>query len=226
MDMHSSPSGAAGAAMPMAGPLQSFEQADGHDTSALLRALLANGPRNSRDLLADLERRGATPKQIRRAREKLGVTVQRFGFGNTMRSTWSLPDAIAGGSSADSSADAGRPAGGGRQLRRAAARRSVPASQERLATEVPIAPRPDAHVAGELTEAEANRLTARVEAFKARGLHPDAAARLALDLVLNRDRDTVHAKGSCIECQVSHECSRVRPPQVIHQCWLRRQDTP
>jgi hypothetical protein len=222
MEVHSSPSGAARAAMPMARPMQSSEQAGGHDTSALLRALLENGPRNSRDLLADLERRGATPKQIRRAREKLGVTVQRFGFGNTMRSTWSLPDAIAGASSAD----AGRTVGGGRQLRRATARRSAPVSQERPAAEAPILPRPDAHVAGGLTEAEANRMAARIEAFKARGLHPDAAARLALDLVLNRDRDTVHAKGSCIECQVSHECSRVRPPQVIHQCWLRRQDTP
>ena len=57
-----------------------------------LRTLLAGGPRNSREVLATLSMSQLSAKQIRRAREKLGVLIERAGSGTTMHSTWRLPD--------------------------------------------------------------------------------------------------------------------------------------
>ena len=59
---------------------------------AALRALLAGGPLNSREVLATLGELQLSAKQIRRAREKLGVLIERAGSGTTMHSTWRLPD--------------------------------------------------------------------------------------------------------------------------------------
>ena len=40
------------------------------ETEIILRKLLADGPRNSREVLAELAARGFTAKQVRRARER------------------------------------------------------------------------------------------------------------------------------------------------------------
>lgn len=57
-----------------------------------LRALLAGGPLKSREVLTTLGEGQLSAKQIRRAREKVGVLIERAGSGATMHSTWSLPD--------------------------------------------------------------------------------------------------------------------------------------
>ena len=59
---------------------------------AALRDLLASGPRNSREVLAIMGERQLSAKQIRRAREKLGVLIERAGSGTAMHSTWRMPD--------------------------------------------------------------------------------------------------------------------------------------
>jgi hypothetical protein len=51
------------------------------EPEALLQALLADGPRESRDVLAWMAERGFTPKQVRRAREKQCIVAQRSGCG-------------------------------------------------------------------------------------------------------------------------------------------------
>ena len=56
-----------------------------------LRYLLATGPRNSRLALALLAEKGFTPKQVRGARERLGLVVARSGNGANMSSMWRLP---------------------------------------------------------------------------------------------------------------------------------------
>lgn len=57
----------------------------------IIRALLAEGPRASREVLADLAARGFTPKQVRVARERQGIVTERGGFGQATRTTWILP---------------------------------------------------------------------------------------------------------------------------------------
>lgn len=61
---------------------------------ARLQALLrAAGPAGllSRDATLVMAAEGFTRKVIRRARERLGVVVNRSGFGAAMVSTWMLP---------------------------------------------------------------------------------------------------------------------------------------
>ncbi len=61
---------------------------------ARLRALLRGaGPSGmlSRDAVRVMAAEGFTHKVIRRARERLGVVVNRSGFGAAMVSTWMLP---------------------------------------------------------------------------------------------------------------------------------------
>ena len=58
------------------------------DCEIVLRALLAEGPRNSRDVLAELADRSFTAKQVRRARERQGVVIDRQGFGALAQTIW------------------------------------------------------------------------------------------------------------------------------------------
>ncbi|MGL6160442.1 AAA family ATPase [Microbulbifer sp.] len=57
-----------------------------------LRDVLREGPMPSKQAEAVMKRSGFTDKQIRRAREKLGVVSSRSGFGADLVSYWSLPD--------------------------------------------------------------------------------------------------------------------------------------
>jgi len=73
------------------GPGDPDVQADADECREVIRALLSDGPRLARDVQAACRAEGFTPKQVRGARERLGVTVKRDGFGPGSASRWSLP---------------------------------------------------------------------------------------------------------------------------------------
>jgi hypothetical protein len=60
-------------------------------TELRLRNCLADGPRNSREVIAEMAASGYSAKQVRRARERQGVVARRSGCRGEMRSTWELP---------------------------------------------------------------------------------------------------------------------------------------
>jgi hypothetical protein len=62
----------------------------------LLHTLLLNGPNSSREVLALMAKRQFTPKQVRNARERLGILAERSGNGADMRTTWRLPNGSEG----------------------------------------------------------------------------------------------------------------------------------
>ena len=86
------------------------------ETEIILRKLLADGPRNSREAISELAARGFTAKQVRRARERQGVVMARDGFGPATRTTWRMPMLP----------PAPTPAPGGRQVRASARQQKVP----------------------------------------------------------------------------------------------------
>lgn len=59
-----------------------------------LRDCLADGPRSRQDIRRDGFRLGLTDKALRRARESLGVVVERDDSTKGRPSTWSLPDYV------------------------------------------------------------------------------------------------------------------------------------
>jgi putative DNA primase/helicase len=62
------------------------------EAAAFLRDMLTGGGEvSSRDATQRMKTEGYSDKVIRNAREKLGVTVKRKGFGMSMQSMWSLP---------------------------------------------------------------------------------------------------------------------------------------
>jgi putative DNA primase/helicase len=64
------------------------------DAADFLRDMLAGSIEvTSREVTNRMKSEGFSDKVIRRAREKLGVTVRREGFGKQMQSLWSLPAA-------------------------------------------------------------------------------------------------------------------------------------
>jgi hypothetical protein len=60
------------------------------DAREALEGLLAGGPLARKSVIAAMAGRGFTAKQTRRAREQLGVSMPRSGFGPAMTSVWSL----------------------------------------------------------------------------------------------------------------------------------------
>lgn len=179
----------------------------------VLREALAAGPIASRDVLTLLGAQGLTPKQLRRARERLGVVVERSGSGKSMRSVWRLPEA-------------------GERVGESAAPRS--ASRPRNVLDTSAAKPPSvvapAVATDPLTELESSRVARRISVFMTRGVDQDKATSLALKLVYERDRTGRHdVGGSCIECQsyVRRECI-VGPKALdaIHYCLYMRHDSP
>lgn len=63
------------------------------DIDDALRRLLRDGPVNGKKAKSVMSESGYTDKQIRGARERLGVCAVRDGFGTDMKTFWSLPDA-------------------------------------------------------------------------------------------------------------------------------------
>jgi hypothetical protein len=82
---------------------------DSIDPTNWLRHVLLGGARDSRYVLEVGTRVGLTPKQLRRARENLGVVVTRSGCREAMRSSWELPSevSIAALSASGTDGDAG-----------------------------------------------------------------------------------------------------------------------
>ena len=190
------------------------------DVNDALRAALSGGIRNSREVLAELGALGFSAKQIRRARERLGVLTKRQGRRADMRSMWALPMP---------------------QLAPEVVSETSPA---RARDAEPIPPaylrKHKASDSGEmlafakgLSEAEATRVARRAAAFIARGLTAALANDVAIALVLERDRGGTR-EGSCIECQcmVHGGCTSAefsggsRDVREIWYCGYARRDTP
>jgi len=208
--------------------------------SQRLRTLLAEGSKPSREVAAVLGAEGFTPKQIRRAREREGVVIERAGNGRAMRSTWrlSVPAAIpaldemltfvgVGDTAAHRSARTRQTA---TVAAKVAAEKAVPRIQSVQPTNEPRSASTAAGLgATNLTDFEVQRVARSATVFVQRGMGIDAARDLAVRLVLERDRPARRATGSCIECQmfVRQECHRTPNPVAdIHECWVRRPDIP
>lgn len=78
-----------------------------------------------------------------------------------------------------------------------------------------------------LDDNERRRVERRIELFVQRGLGQYEARQVAVALI-QRDRGSGQAVGSCIECQnyVRQQCSEPQLPVLIHECWSRRHDAP
>lgn len=66
------------------------DQSDDDDPAEALRRILSTGPLSGKDAKRLMTDNGYTQKQIRTAREKLGVVTTREGFGKDIKSYWSL----------------------------------------------------------------------------------------------------------------------------------------
>ena len=195
------------------------------DCEIVLRALLSEGPRNSREVLAELADRSFTAKQVRRARERQGVVMARDGFGPATRTTWRMPMLP----------PAPTPAPGGRQVRKAPVRVQVRTGTRELGAELanPCDPWIAQDSTGQqppadATLAELARLAGRVEVFQRRGSNPAEARDVALRLLAS-DRENRHALGSCAQCHSwrQGDCQLTPlPVTTIHVCWFRRTETP
>lgn len=166
----------------------------------LLHSLLLRGPSASREVLTSMAEQHFTPKQVRNARERLGIVAERSGNGADMRSTWRLPGAAEGKVLGRGDGDA-------------------PCADD--------APALHPHALGRTAD-ETRRHQARVEAFTTRGTDAATAGEVA-DALVARDRQGLRATGSCAECHcfLSRTCpTSPRPVTEIHECWYRRQCTP
>jgi len=192
-----------------------------------LAAELSNGGRDSRELHFVASERGFTRHQVRYARECLGLTVSRRGNRRSMRSIWSLPDALP---PADPIADAGVPVNG--EPRRteiyARAREGLVRTGAAVLTEA---------AQSQFTDGEQRRIERRIVFFVAKGVPKDEAAVLAQHLVLERDRmNERRLDGSCAECEAwsgggcraEKEGSGVtpRPIHEVWNCWCARRPLP
>jgi len=72
---------------------------DQDDPVEALRQILRDGPMDAKEAAQVMARNGFTAKQVRRAREKLDVTIERKGFGSDLVSEWSLPSVLPPGAS-------------------------------------------------------------------------------------------------------------------------------
>jgi hypothetical protein len=175
---------------------------------AALRDLLAPGQRDSRAVQAAMAGHGFTPKQTRRARERLGLEVSRAGNGPNTRTTWALPSE---GTALDAHIE-----------RDPVAPPTAAASSRALKEKVRQAKALDAH----LEPFEQRRIEQRVELFMCKGIDRFEAARVAHRLVLERDR-TGSRDGSCAECQCLQPDGRcavataglTQGPRPVHELW-------
>lgn len=189
------------------------------DAETALKDLLATGPRQSRDVTATMTRQGMTAKQVRRARERMGIVICRSGNGASMRSTWALPVEVRG--TRDTSPALTFPDMPGDAAERKA---KVSESQEPsgMATST------------KLYAEETSRIARRVPVFMARGLDRLLATDVATSLVVQRDRPGTRAV-SCVECQcytLHNTCAAAqytggpRDAREVWSCGWARRDAP
>jgi hypothetical protein len=179
------------------------------DTATALADLLAAGAIDSRSAIAALRKTGASPKQIRSARERLGLVIVRQGNGRAMRSFWALP-AI-------------------NELATA----TPPVHQDTKSAQPAVPGAPDQGDGVQFDGRSAavspadSRVTRRVEFFQARGLGQVEAHDLATAL---EARDQAGGTAvSCAECQCWVQpawCSTRRPAIELHACTSSRRDGP
>lgn len=205
----------------------------GESATAFMQRLLGAVASPSREIVDQMASAGYSPKQIRGARVRLGVRVTRTGSGGDSRSFWALPAWHDEGTTAPERPDPDRSA----RTRATPRGTSVPPGQtagpersararEDVASVKASLLAPVGAATASFTDDESERIQARAAVMVQRGMGESAARRLAVRLVIERDRLDVHATGSCIECQVRDECPSVRPSDEIHQCWQRRVDCP
>ena len=200
------------------------EKPTARECERVLGALLLDGSRDSREVLATMANRGLSPKQVRRAREKLGVVVERHGNGAAMRSTWCLPEPAI--HAHDDEAPVARIVTTKASTKAPHFERGTHGVQDGTKQTPALAKAPAAvhHDSnGMWSEGECRRHTGRVDAFARRGIKLDVARQVA-DLLVVADRENRHAYGSCAQCVSlnTSECSVPRPVVEVHVCWLRR----
>lgn len=180
----------------------------------VLRQVLQGGARDSREIKTAMEAAGVTGKRTRRARERLGVVVVRFGSGAAAGSRWSLPPLVPATNS-------------GGVLRKGKVPPSTAPSESLRSVRDPNR-REHARELG-TTEGQLAMLRTRVAAFIARGIEPHRANGVAESL-LDRDR-AGQREGSCAECQnysAPDHCAATqfsggaRPVDQLWFCWYAR----
>src|SRR5262249_46868953 len=62
------------------------------DAEDFLRDYLADGPKNSNEVIAEAEGGGISKQKLFRARQNMGIKAKRSGFGRGGQWKWSLPD--------------------------------------------------------------------------------------------------------------------------------------
>lgn len=171
-----------------------------------LAEALADGPVPKAQLQERLGQIGVTAKQLRCARERLGVIVRRQGSGARMHSTWELSSSR----------------GGNTAIRALAPEMATPLREPKVcATSSSV----------NLNAGEAARMAIRIERLQMRGLSEADAATLATALVVDRDRPGLRT-ASCAECQsfiAGGRCATAsytggaRDPLELWSCsWCRR----
>lgn len=198
-----------------------------------LSALLAEGPRDSREILAKGAEAGLSAKALRHAREGLKLRVVRAGSRQAMRSTWSLPgEADAGDQGTNELPASAVDPDHSARAREAATSRSA---RVRAYSSPTIGEAIDAPA--QFTDGEQRRIERRIVYFTAKGIPRDEAAELARQLVLERDRvNELRDSGSCAECEnwgggsclAEKEGAGVapRPIHEIWSCWCARRPMP
>jgi hypothetical protein len=191
--------------------------------------------------------RGVSSKQVRLAREKLGIVIRRAGNRAAAHSVWALPaqtselteHELVGTEQFVDKATAGTSKCDAALVHATAALPRIPpittSAKGHQQAEVkgvnkckglePVCDQVRAREA--LAENEQRRHRARVEVFVGRGIPLDVAVETADALVI-ADRNARPAVGSCAQCQnmLRGTCPVTpRAPVEVHECWYRRQDT-
>lgn len=210
------------------------------DAIGVLTSLLASGPQESRAIVASMGQKGFTPKQVRRARERLQLALVRKGAGPSTRTMWSFPEKgrQEGTTEAGSGGvvPVGMPVGGPERRVELLDDGAEGAGIDRESSRAQVGKvKVSAHLEDGLQPFERQRVARRIELFMAKGIAADEAAGVARLLVFSRDR-TGTRDVSCAECQCFHagRCSAAgagygsgpRPVCELWMCGYSRRDGP
>lgn len=182
-----------------------------------LEELLQLGPTDSRLAITTLKAAGASAKQIRSARERLGVVIRRQGNRREMRSIWALPERVV----------VAAPGNSGLEHRAIAASATSSTSDPEGSVLNCSGGQPGSGSSAQPTSPAQSRLSRRADFFGERGLAVGDALELAAQLEI---RDQVgETVVSCIECQCWVQtgwCSARRPAGELHPCSFIRREGP
>jgi hypothetical protein len=203
---------------------------------ALLRAQLLEGPRDSRLVIEVLTAGGMSSKQIRGARERLGVQVSRSGRREAMRTTWQLPSAPIDAPSANDYAGKTECEMQAKTVRKRNSDATFPARhggvvQPSLAADVVRPDCPDSNQLVRTGAANRGPLWERRRVFLMdRGMTAAQSCLLADSLaVRDAGASPEHlSMGSCAECQAAGttQCKAELSWMAVHSCGARRRISP